>query len=308
MHDIWNPWHGCAKASEGCDHCYMFTMDRRRGLDPTAVRRSRTGFDYPLQRTRDGSFRVRSGELIRVCMNSDFFLPEADAWRPEAWNIMRERSDVRFFLLTKRPERIAACLPPDWGDGWPNVMLNVSCEDQRRADERIPLLLGTPAAHRGIMCAPLIGSVTLRPEWLMGAGGAGDAGGGADGVDAHLEQVICGGENYEGARPCHWEWIEALSAQCRAADVSFTFIETGSTFVKDGRAYHLRDKTLQSVMAWKSGASHPGRPIEWELADPLGLPVPPEALWQPRFRRHCATCGSRPVCNGCSECGRCGRP
>ena len=54
--------------------------------------------------------------MIRVCMPSDFFLGEADAWRYEAWRIMHMRPDVKFFLLTKRPERVADHLPVDWGD------------------------------------------------------------------------------------------------------------------------------------------------------------------------------------------------
>lgn len=162
MHDIWNPWHGCTRVSEGCDNCYMYYMDGQRGIDPSVISKSKSGFTYPLQRRRDGSYKVRAGELIRICMTSDFLLPEADPWRPEVWDIIRQRPDVKFFILTKRPERFSECLPGDWGDGWQNVMLNVTCENQRRADERIPLLLATPAAHRGIMCAPFIGSVSVE--------------------------------------------------------------------------------------------------------------------------------------------------
>lgn len=290
MHDIWNPWHGCVKASEGCDHCYMFFNDRKRGLDPTVVLRSKTGFDYPVQRTRDGSYKVHPGELIRVCMNSDFFLEEADAWRPEAWDLMRARPDVKFFLLTKRPERVAACLPPDWGRGWDNVMLNVSCENQRRADERVPVLLSLPFAHRGVMCAPFIGPVSLA-GWL-GAG--------------RVEQVLCGGENYDGARPCDFAWVQGLRHECEAADVTFAFIETGSRFVKDGRMYHLRSKRLQSEQAHRSGMNYAGKPINWHLRQPLGFDLDPSELHVPWFAPRCATCASRLICNGCSRCGACG--
>ncbi len=200
MHDIWNPWHGCRKASEGCANCYMFTMDRWRGLDGSVVRRNKATFRYPLSRSRDGSFKVRPGELIRVCMTSDFLVEEADAWRDEAWDVMRQRPDVRFWLLTKRPERFAACLPDDWGEGWDNVMLNVTCENQRRADERIAILLATPARHKGIMCAPLIGRVDIETYLELGERGG-------DGVrGCGIEQVICGGENYDGARPCDFDW------------------------------------------------------------------------------------------------------
>ena len=134
MHDIWNPWHGCIRKSEGCDHCYMYFLDKMRGGDGSQIYRTKAGFNYPLQKERSGQYKVKSGEMIRVCMTSDFFLQEADPWRPDAWDIIRARSDVIFFLLTKRPERVAECLPPDWGDGWENVFFNVSCENQKRAD------------------------------------------------------------------------------------------------------------------------------------------------------------------------------
>lgn len=294
MHDIWNPWHGCMPASEGCDNCYMYYLDSKRGIDPARVVRSKSAFDYPLQRKRDGSYKIKPGELIRICMTSDFFLPAADAWRNEAWAIMRERPDVKFFVLTKRPERIAACLPADWETGYSNVMLNVSCENQRRANERVPLLLSVPAAHKGVMCAPLIGGVSLE-QAAPGCLGRGK-----------IEQVIAGGENYAGARPCHYEWALALRKECVAANVTFAFIETGSVFVKDGRSYRLRSKRLQSEQAWKSGLSYRGAELAWELAAPIGFEIPAEELWQPPFYDWCKNCGSRLICNGCVRCNLCG--
>ena len=96
------------------------------------IYRTKNGFRYPLSKDRKGKYKVKSGEMIRVCMTSDFFLEEADPWRNEAWSVMRERKDVKFFLLTKRPERVSSCLPYDWGEGWENVFFNVTCENQRR--------------------------------------------------------------------------------------------------------------------------------------------------------------------------------
>lgn len=296
MHDIWNPWHGCTRVSEGCANCYMYFMDEQRGIDASVVQRNKGAFDYPLQRRRNGSFKVKPGELIRICMTSDFLVPEADEWRDEVWSVIRQRPDVRFYILTKRPERFAGCLPHDWGEGWPNVMINVTCENQRRANERIPLLLATPAAHRGVMCAPFIGAVSLEA-----------AAPGCLGREGGLEQVIVGGENYGGTRPCRFEWVQALHAECVAADVTFAFIETGSIFVKDGRTYRLNGKNLQSEQAWKSGMQHRGRAIEWDLRDPLGLEIPKEELWQPPRKAWCRTCGSQLICNGCVRCGLCGR-
>ena len=206
MHDIWNPWHGCRKVSEGCQNCYMYYLDSLRDKDGSVIYRTQAGFRYPLSKERNGRYKVRSGEMIRVYMPSDFFLEEADAWRPEAWEIMRSRPDVKFFLLTKRPQRVAEQLPADWGDGWGNIMLNVTTENQRRADERIPILLSLPFKHKGIMCAPFVGPVSIRKYLASG----------------QIEQVLCDGENYDGARPCHYEWVKSLRDECVSADVTFS--------------------------------------------------------------------------------------
>ena len=116
---IWNPWHGCHKVSEGCLHCYMYFLDSKRNIDTSRVFRTEN-FDLPLQRRRDGSFRIRPGSTIQVGLSTDFFVEEADAWRDEAWEIIKRRPDVFFQLLTKRPQRFATCLPRDWGEGYEN--------------------------------------------------------------------------------------------------------------------------------------------------------------------------------------------
>lgn len=162
MHDIWNPWHGCVKCSEGCAHCYMYFLDSQRGHNGAEIYRTKTGFHYPLSRDRAGNYKVKSGEQLRVCMTSDFFLEQADPWRREAWEIMDQRRDISFFLLTKRPERVEKCLPHNWGDGWEHIFFNVTCENQRRADERIPILHSLPFKHKGIMTAPLLGPIEIE--------------------------------------------------------------------------------------------------------------------------------------------------
>lgn len=289
MHDIWNPWHGCKKCSEGCEHCYMYFLDKMRDQDGSRIYKTKTGFNYPLQKDKNGSYKIKSGEMIRVCMTSDFFLAEADEWRPEAWDMMRRRPDVIFYLLTKRPERIEKCLPPDWGEGYENVMLNVTCENQKRADERIPVLISLPAKHRGIMCAPFIGAVSIEKHLREGL----------------IEQVVCGGENYDGARPCSFDWVKSLRAECEAFNVTFCFIETGTKFIKDGRIYTIPDKRVQSIMAHKSGMNFKGKPIDFKLFDDWGYPLGKDELYVPYFGKRCAECGSRIICNGCARCGKC---
>ncbi len=290
MHDIWNPWHGCVKCSEGCEHCYMYFLDEQRDKNGADIFRTKSAFNYPLQKKRSGNYKIQSGELIRVCMTSDFFLKEADEWRAEAWEIIRRRPDVKFFLLTKRPQRVRECLPEDWGEGLENVMLNVTCENQARADERIPILLELPFKHKGIMCAPFIGRVSVGKYLDSGK----------------IEQVICGGENYGGARPCDFDWVKALQAECKSRNITFCFIETGTVFIKDDKRYVLSKKQIQSEMAFKSGMSFSGKPIEWRLADIFGNEIHESELYVPIFRGNCEKCGSKPICNGCSNCGKCG--
>lgn len=291
MHDIWNPWHGCRKKSEGCEHCYMFFLDRMRDVDSLKITKTKA-FRYPLEKDRKGNYKVQPGECIRVCMTSDFFLEEADPWRMEAFDIMRQRPDVKFFLLTKRPERVKEALPKDWGEGWENIMFNVTCENQKRAEERMPILLDLPFKHKGVMCAPFIGPVDLSP-WLR---------------SGQIEQVLCGGENYDGARPCHYEWVKQLSDACKENDVTFVFIETGTVFIKDGKEYHIPNKALQAQQAFRSHLSYLGREPVYHLTDTFLNPLEPEQTYVRHYRAVCKECGSRATCNGCSDCGRCASP
>lgn len=289
MHDIWNPWHGCIKCSEGCQNCYMFFLDKIHGNRDGSEIYKTSSFRYPLQKDRKRNYKIKSGELIRVCMTSDFFLEEADSWREEAWEIMKKRSDVKFFLVTKRPERVKKCLPNDWGDGWENIFFNVTCENQKRVDERIPLLLELPFKHKGVMCTPFLEAVNIS-EYLK---------------TGQIEQVICGGENYSGIRPCNFDWVKSLRDQCKEHNISFYFIGTGTNFIKDGRRYYMPKKTIQSEMAYKSGMSFKGKPIVFKLKDSWGHLIPEDMLYVPHYKENCNKCGSRLICNGCSDCGKC---
>jgi len=267
----------------------MYFLDKRRNRDGSKIYRVQNNFDYPLQKDKNGDYKVKSGEHIRVCMTSDFFLAEADAWRSEAWKIIKERPDVVFFLLTKRPERVQSCLPPDWGQGWENVFFNVTCENQQMADERIPLMLELPFRHKGIMVAPFIGEISIASYLKSGK----------------IEQVIAGGENYDGARPLKYEWVEKLYRECREAEVTFCFIETGTNFVVRGKNYHIADKRQQSVQAYRSGLQYKGQDIDFRLELPQKALFDNGQWYKAQFGSLCQMCGSRLICNGCSNCGAC---
>ena len=178
---------------------------------------------------------------------------------------------MHFWLLTKRASRIRECLPPDWGEGYDNVSLNVSIENQKRADERLPILLDIPAKHRGAMAAPLIGPLSIG-RWL-------DTG--------LIEEILADGENYDGARPLRYEWVKSLYEECASRKIRFTFFGIGSEFIMNGRVYHV-PKAYQHAEAQRSGLQYP----------PLGREV--------RLQPRCAKCPRRFYCSGCTWCGRCG--
>lgn len=245
----WNPWHGCHKCSEGCQNCYAYFLDKRYGRDTNEVALNKSNFDYQIKRDRQGNYKLPSGTFVRVCMTSDFFLEEADEWRNKAWDYIRQRPDVTFSLLTKRAERIKDNLPSDWGNGWDNVQFAVSCENQKRVDERIPYLLEVPSKHKWISVKPFIGEVDLD-EYL---------------ATGEIETVLAGGENYLGSRPLHYEWVKKLHDQCEKYNVHLIFGQTGNIFIKDGKEYKIRNRTDQMIQALKSGLHYPAVDIETEI-------------------------------------------
>lgn len=233
----WNPWHGCRKFSEGCRNCYVYRQDARYDRDGGAVRRT-AAFGLPVQRRRDGRFRIPAGERVYTCFTSDFLLEEADAWRAEAWEMMRLRRDLSFVFFTKRIERLADVLPADWGDGYPNVAVGCTVEDQAAADRRLPVFRRAPIRHKLIVCAPLLGPIDLS----LGEGG-------------WCEEVSVGGESGPEARPCDFGWVTDIRAQCVAADVPFWFHQTGARLVKEGRLYRI-PRARQHDQARRAGIDY----------------------------------------------------
>lgn len=212
----WNPWHGCHRVSEGCRNCYMFLGDGRRGISGSdVVRRSSVNFDLPLRRGRNGRYKLRD-MLVLTSMTSDFFIEEADAWRDDAWEIIRTRRDLTFEILTKRPERIRRCLPDDWGDGYGNVRLSVSAEDQKAWDQRVPILLDTPSAKRDVFVAPMIGPIDAEP------------------LISGLDCIYLGGEYCGNARSCDYSWVTSVREACERNKVSFFWRNCGQYVVFDG--------------------------------------------------------------------------
>ena len=253
----WNPWHGCRKISRGCQNCYMFEGDQRRGVPGSdIVTRSKTQFDLPLKKDRFGKYKLRD-MLVLTTMTSDFFIEEADQWRDEAWRIMSKRKDLTFEILTKRPHRIMDCLPDDWNDGYPHVRLSVSTEDQESWDDRVPILQSIPAAKKDVYIAPIIGPVDTDKVLSRG------------GIDA----VYVGGECCsDNARPCRYEWVTDIRESCIRNHVTFMWRNTGTYLIKNDQVFQVNSVEQQGRMAGTSGIDY--------IIDPL---LPPERTVQSRL-------------------------
>jgi protein gp37 len=227
----WNPWHGCHKISAGCQNCYVYRIDVSFDRDASIVSKT-TDFNLLVRKARNGSYKLSAGETIYTCFSSDFFLEEADEWRIEAWKMIQLRSDLHFLIITKRIDRFSVNLPPDWGDGYNHVTICSTCENQDRADYRLPILLSLPIKHKAIICEPLLEPVNLS-RWL----------------NPSIESVTVGGESGSDARICDFGWVFDIRNQCLEKNISFHLRQTGARFVKDGRLYNIKRKDQHSQAA-----------------------------------------------------------
>jgi len=228
----YNPWMGCAKVSEGCRNCYAQRDMKRFGRDFGTPTRSKTTFEDPL--------KWKEPRRIFVCSWSDFFLETVPPdWREDAWAVMRQAPQHTYLLLTKRPQNIAGMLPKTWtARPYPNVWLGVSAENQRRADERIPLLLQVPAAVHFVSAEPLLGPIDfLGPwyDWLTGWATQAEPDQRGDPVPVQVQTdklnwVITGGESdLQNLRPMDLAWVRSIRDQCQEAGVAFFYKQRGGT-------------------------------------------------------------------------------
>ncbi len=220
----WNPWHGCTKISPGCKYCYVYRQDEMY-KNPVASSRCRktSTFDLPVKLKRDGSYKVPSGSFVYTCFTSDFLLKDADEWRTECWRMIKKRSDCWFYFFTKRIDRLESLLPDDWGDGYENVLIGCTVENQDRADYRLPIFKKLPVKYKSIIAAPLLEGINIAKY-----------------LDDTIDEVSVGGESGFNARPCCYDWILDIRQQCIEKNVPFRFHQTGANFVKDGRCYRIR--------------------------------------------------------------------
>ena len=221
---MWNPWRGCKRCSEGCLHCYIHKGDAKRGINTSDIVKTKD-FSKPVEKKKDGSYKMKPG-LVYVCFSSDFLIEEADPWRQECWEMIRERRDCTFLFLTKRIHRFMACIPEDWGDGYDNVVVCCTVKNQKNADYKLGIFKDLPIKHKCITAQPLLENLEIQPYL------------------SDMELVVVGGESDRNARALHYDWVLNIREQCIRANVSFEFRQLGTYFIKDGKQYKIQTKDL----------------------------------------------------------------
>lgn len=269
----WNPISGCSKVSPGCAHCYAEALSQRFGWTSKPWTAPNAATNVQLRPERlDQPTHWRRPRKIFVNSMSDLFHEQVpDSFLDRIFAVMAATPRHTYQILTKRPRRMRAYLTdpatPEhivlqaWHNAgmathraslhdimvrlnfsWPlpHVWLGVSAEDQRRADERIPVLLQTPAAVRFLSAEPLLGPLdltTIHDETVLDPKCWGDCAcdtlygydpgcvrhGGDGDLTRKLNWVIVGAESGPSARPMDDDWVRALRDQCRAAAVPFFF-------------------------------------------------------------------------------------
>lgn len=215
--NTFNPWMGCTKISDGCRNCYAETLTAgRMGIKnlwgPRGTRQvtSAANWKKPIKWNREAAER---GERMRVFCASlcDVFEDHAvaNAERPRLFELVRATPWLDWQILTKRPERILANLPEDWGpDGWANVWLGTSVEDMRVAS-RVDHLRDIPAVVRFLSYEPAIGPL--------------------DDLDiTGIDWIIYGGESGPGYRPHDLAWPRAMRAKCAETGTAFFFKQSAA--------------------------------------------------------------------------------
>lgn len=210
----WEPWTGCYPASDGCANCYFYGPNAKRYGQNTIVKTDK--FDWPIRKNKKGEYNIKGSKILATCFATDFFLPEADVWRRDVWAMVKERQDIDFLILTKRIDRFASALPADWEDGYDNVNIGCTVENQALADSRLPLFLSYPIKRRFVAVSPLLEQIDLS-AYLEG-----------------IDHVTVSGESGRDARVCNYDWVLDIREQCKTAGITFWFKSTGSFFRRDG--------------------------------------------------------------------------
>jgi len=289
-----NPWVGCTKVSPACDHCYAEGWAKRTGQghlwEGQRRRTSMSNWQKVRKWNREARAAGRRDRVFCASLADVFDNQVPSEWRRELWHYIEQTPSLDWLLLTKRPQNIAKMLPDPgtgvkpWGDGWKNVWLGTTVENQAEADRRIPHLLAVPAVIRFLSCEPLLGPLDLtldnlvctdcprcsdgsliEPDTGANACRRCDSTGKSD--EWGIDWVICGGESGPGARPMHPGWARALRDQCAKAGVAFHFKQWGEWV---GASVYSEGNKGGFTRSQVPGETFPGRPSVWWSGDAFG--------------------------------------
>lgn len=248
--DVWNPVTGCTKVSQGCKNCYAERMfNRLAAMEnmPQYFGRKFSEVECHPERLSQ-PLHWKKPRRIFVNSMSDLFHEDVPfEFIDEVFRIIAVRPQHIFMILTKRPLRMREYFSQSEYcvgiEQIKNIWLGVSVENQKTANERIPLLLQTLAAVRFISAEPLLGNIDLtkinnKDEGLTRFNVLTNN----NFLFGHLHWVICGGESGPHARPMHPDWARSLRDQCKEANVPFFFKQWG-----EWHAVKLHGKSVFNV-------------------------------------------------------------
>lgn len=218
---VWNPVTGCTKVSAGCKNCYAETIANRfwKARQFTDVKYHEDRLKIP--------FSWKKPQRIFVNSMSDLFHKDVpDEFILRVFKMMSKCDWHTFLVLTKRPERMNNFMGFYWNEtNSPtinNIWLGVSVENQKTADERIPILLNTSAAIRFVSYEPALELVNLEAYLREIISGSYINDKWVSAIEVpKLDWIICGGESGYNARPFNPQWARQLLSQCRIAGIKF---------------------------------------------------------------------------------------
>lgn len=259
----------CTHVSEGCRNCYAERRNRwlGNGLPYAPASLPKLELQLAPEKLLLQPRRWKRPRRIFVCSMTDLFHPEIpDAWIRVIFRLMQDAPQHIFLLLTKRPERMKlweSLGHASMSHVWPGV----SIEDQKTADERIPLLLKTSAAVRWVSYEPALGPVNWNRDWFTWPPKPGNYPGTLMNPKPGIDWIVAGGESGPRARPAHPDWFRAVRDQCQRSDVPFFFKQWGewvsvSEVEGSGRHHYFADgATVRRVGKKQAGRLLDGR--EW---------------------------------------------
>ena len=255
--------HDC-ECSPGCEHCYLLRIDNKFHFLPETT----TYYPEKLKHwetVKLPQFSPKRGApnrpMVFVVDGGDIFHPAVPAdFIVSAFEVMAFRKDIDWVVLTKRPERMVSVLFGEvgtWylggGDYYNHIWLGVTAENQRRANERIPILLEHWAGPKFVSVEPMLERVGLFPyiphwciechTWHSSMACWKDELNPRSVIENRLDWVICGAESGVNRRPFDKGGAENLFWQCYNAGIPFfgkqdSGLHPGTPLLINGKTVH----------------------------------------------------------------------